>query len=183
MKYFTLTTTKIFKLVQSTIDKSEIKLLQPSITTFITTKTTSLSRRNDIVHPQLLPTTTTVSSTIRKPKERKRILKSVKKYGSDSSDQHQPSEARKPTMPKIPLTIANTPFLAVFLNVKYNGKQQAAKNKGKKRRLINVLILFRTRSCLRKTIPERITFVLIKQVRILRWSHTYLKLTMYLAQS
>ena len=77
-----------------------------------------------------MPTTTNRSLTIQKPKEWKRILKSVNKFGSDSSDQQQLFEARKSTTPEIPLTIANTPNHAVFRKVKYNGKQQAVKNRG-----------------------------------------------------
>ena len=50
-KSFTLTTTKISKPIQSTVDKSECNILQPSITTFITTNTISLSGWNNIVHP------------------------------------------------------------------------------------------------------------------------------------
>ena len=58
-------------------------------------------------------------------------MKSVNKFGSDSFDQHQPSEARLPTAPEIPLIIANSPNLTVIPNVTFNDNQQVVKNKGK----------------------------------------------------
>ena len=130
-KHLTLTITKFSKPIQSNVNKSERKLLQRSMTTLVTTKTASPTRWNDIVHPRLSLTTTTVFLTVRQPIEWKCILKSINKFGSDSSDQNQPSEARLPTTPTIPLTIANTPNLTVILKVTYNDKQQAVKIKRK----------------------------------------------------
>ena len=86
-KYFTLITIKISKPIQSIVDQSERKLLQPSITTLTTTKTASLSRWDIIVTLRLSPTTTNTCPTVRKPKEWKCILKSVNKFCSNLSNQ------------------------------------------------------------------------------------------------
>ena len=105
-KYFILTTTKTSQLIQRNGDSSERKLLQLSINTFTITMTVFLSKRNNIVSLRFSPQQKNSSSILRKPMERKRILKSINKIGREISDQHQPLQARNSTIPEIPLIIS-----------------------------------------------------------------------------